>query len=88
MQIVGKVSTWIQPDAEDDNLRRDSQAALRQELEWATHLSLQACILHLPPSPSSANFAYIVNQVSYVNSMKCCALLHALHSIVQVLCRV
>ncbi|BDA41363.1 Protein arginine N-methyltransferase 5 [Coccomyxa sp. Obi] len=64
-QIVGKVSPWIQPDAEDDNLRRDSQAALRQELEWATHLSLQACILDLPPSPSSANFAYIVNQVMH-----------------------
>ncbi|EIE25124.1 protein arginine N-methyltransferase 5 [Coccomyxa subellipsoidea C-169] len=64
-QIVGKVSPWIQPDAADEALRMDSQAALRQELEWATHLSLQACILHLPPSPSSADFAHVVNQVMH-----------------------
>ncbi len=72
LQIVGKVSPWIQPDAADEALRMDSQAALRQELEWATHLSLQACILHLPPSPSSADFAHVVNQA--------CACLHTFYS--------
>ena len=44
-------------------LRASSEAALRQELEWASHLSLQACILRLPASHAHANLARIVNQV-------------------------
>jgi len=62
-QVVGKASPWIQPDSENESLRRDSEAALRQELEWAAHLSLQACILPLPPSMGNSNYARILVQV-------------------------
>ena len=66
-QVVGKVSEWIQPDAAEQQLRTASATALRQELEWASHLSLQACILRLPlqhgGEASHANLARIVNQV-------------------------
>ncbi len=41
-QVVGRVSAWINPDAADAQLRTDSEAALRAELSWAAHLSLQA----------------------------------------------
>ena len=34
-----------------------------QELEWAAHLSLQACILPLPQTLALANYARILNQV-------------------------
>jgi PRMT5 TIM barrel domain len=49
MQVVGKISPWVHPDAADLALRLDSEAALQQELAWAAHLSLQvapatACI--------------------------------------------
>lgn len=63
MQIVGKVSPWIRPDSQNPVLRRDSEAALRQELEWAAHLALQACVLPIPPSLDNSNYARILNQV-------------------------
>lgn len=63
-QVVGKVSPWIDPDAANPALRRDSEAALQQELAWAGHLSLQAVVLPPPPQPlNAANYARIINQV-------------------------
>ncbi len=50
--MVGIVSPWIDADSDNAALRRDSAAALRQELQWAAHLSLQACIR--PNVPNSA----------------------------------
>ena len=41
-QVVGHVSTWIQPDADDPELRARSDQALRTELSWAAHMSFQA----------------------------------------------
>lgn len=41
-QVVGHVSSWIQPDAEDAELRAKSEQALRTELSWAAHMSFQA----------------------------------------------
>jgi|APGre2960657444_1045066.scaffolds.fasta_scaffold00012_2 protein arginine N-methyltransferase 5 len=41
-QVVGRVSAWIQPDSDDALLRTHSEQALRAELAWAAHLSLQA----------------------------------------------
>jgi PRMT5 TIM barrel domain len=41
VQVVGKISPWVHPDAADPALRLDSDAALQQELAWAAHLSLQ-----------------------------------------------
>lgn len=57
-QIVGKVSSWIDLDAEDENQKRDSLTALHQELAWASHLTVQAVLLPSPPHGShSPNYA-------------------------------
>lgn len=59
------MSEWIRPDAAEEPLRASSAAALRQELEWASHLSLQASIVRLPGPDGNANSARIINQVCY-----------------------
>jgi hypothetical protein len=45
----GKISSWIDLDSEDETVRLDSETTLRQELAWASHLSLQVffCITQL-----------------------------------------
>ncbi|EFH43573.1 Skb1 methyltransferase family protein [Arabidopsis lyrata subsp. lyrata] len=61
--VVGKVSSWIDLDSEDEVLRMDSETTLKQEIAWATHLSLQACLLPTPKGKSCANYARCVNQI-------------------------
>lgn len=62
--VVGKISSWIDLDSDDEVLRNDSEIALKQEIAWASHLSLQACLLPTPPNGgSSSNYARCVNQV-------------------------
>ncbi|KAF4403504.1 hypothetical protein G4B88_008150 [Cannabis sativa] len=61
--VVGKVSSWIDLDAEDEILRLDSETTLKQEIAWASHLSLQACLLPAPKGKSCANYARCVNQI-------------------------
>ncbi|KAJ4829898.1 Protein arginine N-methyltransferase 1.5 [Turnera subulata] len=61
--VVGKISSWIDLDAEDETLRINSETTLKQEIAWASHLSLQACLLPSPKSTSCANYARCVNQI-------------------------
>ncbi|XP_068639169.1 protein arginine N-methyltransferase 5-like [Aristolochia californica] len=61
--VVGKISTWIDLDSEDENVRMNSEIALKQEIAWASHLSLQACLLPSPRGPSCGNYARCVNQI-------------------------
>ncbi|KAL6997291.1 Protein arginine N-methyltransferase 5 [Sarracenia purpurea var. burkii] len=61
--VVGKISSWIDLDSEDDIVRKDSEITLKQELAWASHLSLQACLLPTPKGASCANYARCVNQI-------------------------
>ncbi|XVE71417.1 hypothetical protein DITRI_Ditri10aG0148500 [Diplodiscus trichospermus] len=61
--VVGKISSWIDLDSEDEILRMDSETTLKQEIAWATHLSLQACLLPSPKGASCANYARCVNQI-------------------------
>ena len=62
-QVVGAVSPWVDADSANAALRRDSEAALQQELGWAAHLTLQACLLPAPPAPlAAANYARVINQ--------------------------
>ncbi|XP_010526290.1 PREDICTED: protein arginine N-methyltransferase 1.5 [Tarenaya hassleriana] len=61
--VVGKISSWIDLDSEDEVLRMDSETTLKQEIAWATHLSLQACLLPTPKRSSCANYARCVNQI-------------------------
>ncbi|OAY67846.1 Protein arginine N-methyltransferase 5 [Ananas comosus] len=61
--VVGKVSSWIDLDSEDEQLRLDSEITLKQEIAWASHLSLQACLLPPPKRYSCGNYARCVNQI-------------------------
>ncbi|EHA8586617.1 putative protein arginine N-methyltransferase [Cocos nucifera] len=61
--VVGKISSWIDLDSEDEELRLDSEITLKQEIAWASHLSLQACLLPPPRSASCGNYARCVNQI-------------------------
>ncbi|XP_065849543.1 protein arginine N-methyltransferase 1.5 [Euphorbia lathyris] len=61
--VVGKISSWIDLDSEDETLRMDSEITLKQEIAWANHLSLQACLLPCPKGASCANYARCVNQI-------------------------
>ncbi|XP_031504319.1 protein arginine N-methyltransferase 5 [Nymphaea colorata] len=61
--VVGKISSWIDLDSEDEVLRADSEKTLKQEISWASHLSLQACLLPCPRGPSCSNYARCVNQI-------------------------
>ncbi|KAJ3698660.1 hypothetical protein LUZ61_002365 [Rhynchospora tenuis] len=61
--VVGKVSAWIDFDSDDEQLRMDSEITLKQEIAWASHLSLQACVLPPPKSASCGNYARCVNQI-------------------------
>ena len=65
LQVVGRTSSWIDVDSPDVDLARQSEVALRQQLEWAAFLSLHACVLPLPPRVRNNNFASIVNQVRH-----------------------
>ncbi|CAJ1973794.1 unnamed protein product [Sphenostylis stenocarpa] len=56
----GKISSRIDLDSEDETLRRDSETTLKQEIAWASHLSLQACLLPAPKGTSCANYARCV----------------------------
>ena len=49
--IVGTASAWPRLDARCAQQRRDGEAALTRELEWASHLSLAAVLL--PPLPAA-----------------------------------
>lgn len=63
-QVVGHVSSWIQPDATDPAVRQSSVAALRHELGWAAHLGLQAVLLPAPHRPAACpNYAQVLHQV-------------------------
>lgn len=48
---LGKISSWIDLDSEDETLRMDSEITLKQEIAWAAHLSLQVglfiCMIEL-----------------------------------------
>lgn len=40
----GKLSPWMDLDSRDPVLRKDSEQTLKQELSWASHLSLQVAL--------------------------------------------
>eukprot|EP00271_Cylindrocystis_brebissonii_P015961 TRINITY_DN39061_c0_g1_i1.p1 TRINITY_DN39061_c0_g1~~TRINITY_DN39061_c0_g1_i1.p1 ORF type:complete len:675 (-),score=92.30 TRINITY_DN39061_c0_g1_i1:75-2099(-) len=61
--VVGKISPWLALDSPDAVMTLDSEKTLRQELSWASHLSLQACLLPKPPALNSANYARCVNHI-------------------------
>ncbi|GER28173.1 protein arginine N-methyltransferase 5 [Striga asiatica] len=61
--VTCKISSWIDLDSDDETLRKDSEVTLKQEIAWAAHLSLQACLLPTPKGTSCANYAKCLNQI-------------------------
>ncbi|KAJ4958360.1 hypothetical protein NE237_025471 [Protea cynaroides] len=61
--VVGKISSWIDLDSDDEGFRMDSEIVLKQEISWASHLSLQACLLPAPRGASCSNYARCVNEI-------------------------
>ncbi|RUS81094.1 hypothetical protein EGW08_011134 [Elysia chlorotica] len=45
--VVGKVSPWLQLDADFYNTRKNSEQALKEELTWSAHLGLPAVLMPL-----------------------------------------
>jgi protein arginine N-methyltransferase 5 len=61
-QIVGKLSPWLQLDSAHLAIRQQSEAAFKQELAWAAHLTLTAVQVP-PPGLDCVNYARCINQV-------------------------
>lgn len=72
--VVGKVSHWIDLDSVDEEISYNSRKvrkallfpcnclqAFKQEIAWASHLSLPAILLP-PPTQNSVNYAQCINQ--------------------------
>jgi len=67
--IVGKVSEWLWPalesvgeNGEMSSIRRSSEDALKQELAWASHLSLPAVMFPQLPCGDCFNTCRLINQ--------------------------
>lgn len=67
--VVGKLSPWLWPAIESSGpngeicpARRNAEDALRQELAWASHLSLPAVLFPQLPAGDCSNTARLINQ--------------------------
>jgi type II protein arginine methyltransferase len=63
-KLVGLVSPWIDPDSSDVELRRDSAAAFKMEVQWAKFLGMQAVVLP-PPFDTSRVTGYAHVRLSH-----------------------
>lgn len=62
-RVIGKISTFIDMDSKSKKERRESKTILKQEIEAASHLGVQACILSTPKGNYIDNYAKYVNQI-------------------------
>lgn len=62
--IYGVVSRWIHPDSTCLQTRNVAEKVLKQEVAWATHLSIQAVVLPFPKTTDCSNYARILNQLA------------------------
>ncbi|XP_078064949.1 protein arginine N-methyltransferase 5-like, partial [Mustelus asterias] len=61
--IVGKLSPWIQPDSEDDQIRKNSEEALLQELNFAAYLGVPAFLIPVRQSNNSNLARMLLNHL-------------------------
>lgn len=61
--VVGVLSKWIDVDSPFDDLQKRSEVAFKQEIAWATHLSVPAIVLGTPKR-NCVQLAHLVNQVA------------------------
>ena len=61
--VVGNVSKWMDMDATTLDVRLSAEKAFKQEVAWASHLSVPAVMLPTPRhAHNSSNYARILNQ--------------------------
>ncbi|KDO33208.1 hypothetical protein SPRG_02020 [Saprolegnia parasitica CBS 223.65] len=63
--VVGQLSTWVDYDASCDATRATAEKVFKEEIAWASHLSLAAIMT--PPlhaTRSNANYARLLNQAA------------------------
>uniref|UniRef100_A0A6Q2YSE6 Protein arginine N-methyltransferase 5 n=1 Tax=Esox lucius TaxID=8010 RepID=A0A6Q2YSE6_ESOLU len=70
--VVGKLSPWIETDSELETERRNSEAALVQELNFSAYLGLPAFMIPLK-GPHCANMARVLTLCDY-NKRICLAI--------------
>lgn len=59
-KVVGRISDWVDLDSTDAELRKDSVAAVQQEVAWAVHIGIQAVIMPSPRTTTcAANYAQV-----------------------------
>eukprot|EP00005_Dracoamoeba_jomungandri_P006704 CAMPEP_0174262836 /NCGR_PEP_ID=MMETSP0439-20130205/15796_1 /TAXON_ID=0 /ORGANISM="Stereomyxa ramosa, Strain Chinc5" /LENGTH=571 /DNA_ID=CAMNT_0015347827 /DNA_START=9 /DNA_END=1721 /DNA_ORIENTATION=+ len=67
--VVGKISTWLNFESNNKKIRKRAEKAFKEELAWASHLSIPSVILPTP-SLSSTNYAHLLSsalvQLSYL----------------------
>ncbi|KAL9556073.1 hypothetical protein MBANPS3_002069 [Mucor bainieri] len=66
-KAVGLLANWIQLDSSEPEVRVCSELALKQEMDWACHISLSGLIFPALPTGSLFNTARVIN--SAVKSM-------------------
>ncbi|CAO3625255.1 unnamed protein product [Mucor fragilis] len=66
-RAVGLLASWIQLDSSEPEVRMCSELALKQEMDWACHISLSGLIFPALPAGSLFNTARVIN--SAVKSM-------------------
>ncbi|RMX64522.1 hypothetical protein DD238_004212 [Peronospora effusa] len=61
--VVGNISKWIDMDATTLETRLNAEKVFKQEVAWASHLSVPAVMLPTPRhATNSSNYARILNQ--------------------------
>ncbi|XP_069489949.1 protein arginine N-methyltransferase 5 [Ambystoma mexicanum] len=61
--IVGKLSLWIQPDSKQEAVRRNSEMALIQELNFSAYLGLPAFMISLSHGNNSNLARILINHI-------------------------
>ncbi|XP_060679181.1 protein arginine N-methyltransferase 5, partial [Hemiscyllium ocellatum] len=61
--IVGKLSPWIQADSQDEQIRKNSEEALVQELNFAAYLGVPAFLIPLQQSNNSNLARMLLNHL-------------------------
>eukprot|EP00750_Incisomonas_marina_P030211 INCI739.2.p1 GENE.INCI739.2~~INCI739.2.p1 ORF type:complete len:759 (+),score=116.20 INCI739.2:208-2484(+) len=65
--VVGKLSRWFDFETSDAGLRGDSEAALMQEVMWATHLSIPGILAPPPRGFACFNYARAINTAMHAS---------------------
>ncbi|KAI7901883.1 PRMT5 arginine-N-methyltransferase-domain-containing protein [Cokeromyces recurvatus] len=62
-KMIGLLASWIQLDSADPEIRLCSELALKQEIDWACHISLSGVIFPFLPKGCLSNTARTINSL-------------------------